>query len=82
MALPDAFVSPHTWASHASLLVPVLSDDVDDLPIPGDMQRREIQRIFLQNISDIQRRTDAMLFCNLPPRVLERLGSMVVDIQV
>lgn len=82
LALPDAFVSPHTWAGYASLLVPVLSDDVGDLPIPGDMRHREIQRIFLQNISDIQRRTDAMLFCNLPPRVLERLGSMVVDIQM
>ncbi|KAL4080156.1 hypothetical protein V8B97DRAFT_1914244 [Scleroderma yunnanense] len=82
LALPDAFVSPHTWTSYASLLVPVLSDDVGDVPIPRDMRYREIQRALLHNISDIQRRTDAMLFRNLPPRVLERLGSMVVDIQL
>ncbi|KAL4074347.1 hypothetical protein J3A83DRAFT_4509821 [Scleroderma citrinum] len=82
LALPDAFVSPHTWTSYASLLVPVLSDDVGDVPIPRDMRYREIQRALLHNISDIQRRTDAMLFRNLPPRVLERLGSMVVDIQI
>jgi mediator of RNA polymerase II transcription subunit 12 len=34
------------------------------------------------NLKDIQRRNDAMLFRNLPPRKLERLGSLVVDIQI
>jgi hypothetical protein len=82
LSLPDAFVSPTTWVTHSSLLVSILSDDIGDNCAPGDQRHREIHRILLDNSSDIQRRNDAMLFCNLPPRVLERLGSMVVDIQV
>ncbi|KAH7888428.1 hypothetical protein F5I97DRAFT_1803562 [Phlebopus sp. FC_14] len=80
LSLPDAFVSPDTWACHSSLLVSILSDTIGD-PLPGDLRQREIQRIFLDSLTDIERRNDAMLFRNLPPRVLERLGSMVIDIQ-
>ncbi|KAF9219563.1 hypothetical protein BS17DRAFT_760662 [Gyrodon lividus] len=81
LSLPDAFVSPNIWVTHSLLLVSILSDDIDDNSAPGDQRQREVQRILLDNLSDIQRRNDAMLFRNLPPRVLERLGSMVVDIQ-
>lgn len=82
LTLPDAFVSPHTWANSASFVVPILSNDNNSNSTPGDTCNREIQRVLHHNITDIQRRTDAMLFRNLPPRVPERLGSMVVDIQI
>lgn len=82
LTLPDVFVSPNTWASHSSLLASVLSNAVGDHSLPGDQRQREIQRLLLENLTDIRRRNDAMLFRNLPPRALERLGSMVVDIQV
>lgn len=84
LILPDAFVSPNTWASHSALLASVLSDAFGDHEhsLSGDLRQREIQQLLLENLSDIQRRNDAMLFRNLPPRALERLGSMVVDIQV
>ncbi|KAI6121312.1 hypothetical protein F5141DRAFT_1186585 [Pisolithus sp. B1] len=82
LTLPDAFVSPHTWANSASFVVPILSNDNSSNSTPGDTRTREAQRVLHHNITDIQRRTDAMLFRNLPPRVLERLGSMVVDIQI
>ncbi|KAI6169577.1 hypothetical protein EDD17DRAFT_1784529, partial [Pisolithus thermaeus] len=82
LTLPDAFVSPHTWANSASFVVPILSNDNSSNTTPGDTRTREAQRVLHHNITDIQRRTDAMLFRNLPPRVLERLGSMVVDIQI
>lgn len=82
LTIPDAFVSPNTWAGHASLLTSALTDAVGDHSLPGDQRQREIQHLLLGNLSDIQRRNDAMLFRNLPPRALERLGSMVVDIQV
>ncbi|KIJ67463.1 hypothetical protein HYDPIDRAFT_108239 [Hydnomerulius pinastri MD-312] len=80
LSLPDAFVSPNAWVNHSSLLLSILSD-IGDTAGPADQRQREIQRILLDNLSDIQKRNDAMLFRNLPPRVLERLGSMVVDIQ-
>ncbi|KAG8221691.1 hypothetical protein J3R82DRAFT_1977 [Butyriboletus roseoflavus] len=81
LTIPDAFVSPNTWAGHSSSLTSALSGTVGDHSLPGDQRQREIQQLLLENLSDIQRRNDAMLFRNLPPRALERLGSMVVDIQ-
>ncbi|KAG6370976.1 hypothetical protein JVT61DRAFT_10690 [Boletus reticuloceps] len=81
LTIPDSFVSPNSWAAHSSLLTSVLSGAFGDPSLPGDQRRREIHRLLLGNLSDIQRRNDAMLFRNLPPRALERLGSMVVDIQ-
>ncbi|KAI6044642.1 hypothetical protein EDC04DRAFT_2641397 [Pisolithus marmoratus] len=82
LTLPDAFVSPHTWANNASFVVPILSHDHSSTSTSSDTRSRVTQRALHRNITDIQRRTDAMLFRNLPPRVLERLGSMVVDIQI
>ncbi|KAH7905552.1 hypothetical protein BJ138DRAFT_1072652 [Hygrophoropsis aurantiaca] len=76
MSLPDVFVSPATWTAHSALLSGIFSESV-----ALDLRYREVQRILLNNLADIQRRNDAMLFRNLPPRVLERLGSMVVDVQ-
>ncbi|KAH7922771.1 hypothetical protein BV22DRAFT_1094076 [Leucogyrophana mollusca] len=76
MGLPDAFISPSVWKANSSFLTAIISE-----PITPDHRYREVQRTLLDNLDDIQRRNDAMLFRNLPPRVLERLGSMVVDIQ-
>lgn len=80
VALPDALVSPSTWLAHSSLLRSLFADPADS--IPSDCRRREFQRLLSDNFMDIQRRNDAMLFRNLPPRKLERLGSLVVDIQI
>lgn len=82
LTIPDALVSPNAWAAHSSLLATALSDAFGDNPLPGGQRQREIQQLLLENLSDVQRRNDAMLFRNFPPRALERLGSMVVDIQV
>ncbi|KAG9310727.1 transcription mediator complex subunit Med12-domain-containing protein [Chiua virens] len=82
IVLPDSFVSPNTWAIHSSLLASILSKSVGDNSVPGDQRQCEVQRLLLENLSAIRRRNDAMLFRNLPPRALERLGSMVVHIQV
>lgn len=80
VALPDTFVSPSTWLAHSSLLCSVLAGPADSGP--SDCRRRDFQQLISDNLMDIQRRNDAMLFRNLPPRKLERLGSLVVDIQI
>ncbi|KAG1745538.1 uncharacterized protein EDB91DRAFT_1236376 [Suillus paluster] len=80
MTLPDTLVSPSTWLAHSSLLCSVLADAAGDEP--SDCRRRDFQQLISDNLMDIQRRNDAMLFRNLPPRKLERLGSLVVDIQI
>ncbi|OAX39947.1 hypothetical protein K503DRAFT_781763 [Rhizopogon vinicolor AM-OR11-026] len=80
VALPDAFVSPSIWLAHSSLLSSLLAESTGGGP--SDIRRREFQHLLSDNFVDIQRRNDAMLFRNLPPRKLERLGSLVVDIQI
>ncbi|KAG1807752.1 hypothetical protein EV424DRAFT_1543731 [Suillus variegatus] len=80
VALPDTFVSPRTWLAHSLLLCSALAGPVDSGP--SDCRRRDFQQLISDNLRDIQRRNDAMLFRNLPPRKLERLGSLVVDIQI
>lgn len=80
VALPDTFVSPSTWLAHSSLLCSALTGPADSGP--SDYRRRDFQQLISDNLIDIQRRNDAMLFRNLPPRKLERLGSLVVDIQI
>ncbi|KAG2113880.1 uncharacterized protein F5147DRAFT_788005 [Suillus discolor] len=80
VALPDTFVSPRTWLAHSLLLCSALAGPADSGP--SDCRRRDFQQLISDNLRDIQRRNDAMLFRNLPPRKLERLGSLVVDIQI
>lgn len=80
MTLPDTLVSPSTWLAHSALLSSLLADTTG--AGPNDCRRRDFQRLLSDNFVDIQRRNDAMLFRNLPPRKLERLGSLVVDIQI
>jgi mediator of RNA polymerase II transcription subunit 12 len=80
VALPDTFVSPSAWLAHSSLLCSALAGPADIGP--SNCRRRDFQQLLSDNLKDIQRRNDAMLFRNLPPRKLERLGSLVVDIQI
>ncbi|KAG1727617.1 hypothetical protein EDB19DRAFT_1897524 [Suillus lakei] len=80
VALPDTFVSPSTWLAHSSILCSALAGPADGGP--SDCRRRDFQQLISDNLIDIQRRNDAMLFRNLPPRKLERLGSLVLDIQI
>ncbi|KAG1837915.1 hypothetical protein DFJ58DRAFT_862003 [Suillus subalutaceus] len=80
VTLPDTFVSPSTWLAHSSLLRSALAGPADSGL--SDCRRRDFQQFISDNLIDIQRRNDAMLFRNLPPRKLERLGSLVLDIQI
>jgi len=82
LSLPDAFVSPTLWVAHSALLINTLEETVGDEVLQGDPRQDGIGQILLEHSADIKRRNEAMLFRNLPPRVLARLGSMVVDIQV
>ncbi|TFK53918.1 hypothetical protein OE88DRAFT_1717321 [Heliocybe sulcata] len=73
LALPDAFVSPRTWLAHADLIFEVLRPDLDS---------RAVQQDLLDNLADIRRRNEAMLFRVLPPREPAMLGSAVSDVQL
>lgn len=47
-----------------------------------EQNSREIQQILLDNLFDVQRRNEDMLFLNLPTRVSAQLGTAVSDVKV
>ncbi|KZT24227.1 hypothetical protein NEOLEDRAFT_1067868 [Neolentinus lepideus HHB14362 ss-1] len=73
LVLPDAFVSPRTWLTHADLISKVLQQEVESHAVQQDL---------LDNLADIKRRNEAMLFRVLPPREPATLGSAVSDVQL
>ncbi|EGO25090.1 hypothetical protein SERLADRAFT_368519 [Serpula lacrymans var. lacrymans S7.9] len=83
MTLSDAFVSPSVWTAHSSLITEALSSNLAGQPGGDQLQsHKDVLSILLDNLTDIKRRNEAMLFRNLPPRALARMGSVVADIQV
>lgn len=74
---------------HSILLTEVLTTDIVDQDHAigdngGPMQQgsNDIQQNILDNFTDIKQRNEAMLFKNMPPLALAKLGSTVIDIQV
>ena len=73
---------------HATLLEDILTSNITEADHSiGDRHHIQqnaynVQQILVDNFLDIKRRNEAMLFKVLPPRVLARLGSTVMDIQV
>lgn len=83
LALPDSFVSPRMWTVHASLLCDVLAEII---PHSGEQfterNSREVGQVLLDNVSDIKRRNEAMLFRRFPVEMSVGLGSAVTDIKL
>lgn len=83
LALPDSFVSPRMWTVHASLLCDVLTGII---PNSGeqftDRNSQDIRQALLDNVSDIKKRNEAMLFREFPVDISIELGSAVTDIKV
>jgi mediator of RNA polymerase II transcription subunit 12, fungi type len=82
LTLPDAYISPRTWTKHAALLNEVLASKILG-PEGGSDQgySRDIEQALMDNLSDIKRRNDAMMFCNLQPPILTQLWTAAADIQ-
>jgi len=71
------------WAVHASLLCNVLTGVI---PISGkhftERNSQDVRQALLNNVSDIKRRNEAMLFSSFPIDTSARLGSAIADIKV
>ncbi|KAI0045300.1 hypothetical protein FA95DRAFT_1495630 [Auriscalpium vulgare] len=78
LVLPDAFISPRMWITHAALLDEVLNREPNSAQVesPGDV----VVGLLAENFYDIQKRNDAMWFRNMPPRLLARLTDAVADV--
>ncbi|KAI9510086.1 hypothetical protein F5148DRAFT_1182339 [Russula earlei] len=78
LVIPDAFISPRMWITHATQLQEIFIGNPrqDHNPRPTET----IYTMLSDNFADIQKRNDAMWFRNLPPRVLARLTEAVSDV--
>ncbi|TFY65710.1 hypothetical protein EVG20_g5379 [Dentipellis fragilis] len=74
LVLPDALLSPRMWSKHSSLLRVMLAYDCEEGS--SEVCKHYVQQLN-DNFMDIANRNDAMLFRNLPPRVLARLSEAV-----
>ncbi|OBZ68162.1 Mediator of RNA polymerase II transcription subunit 12 [Grifola frondosa] len=84
LALPDAFVSPRMWIQHSTFLEQLLMDALpgDSSGSTGQQNVNALHHTFLERLSDVKRRNEAMLFRHLPPRVLGVLSSALSDIKL
>ncbi|KAF7301177.1 Med12 domain-containing protein [Mycena indigotica] len=83
LALPDAFVSPRMWSTHAALVSEALNESLahDSMEAHIAQNSQDIQQLLLDSFSDIKRRNEAMLFTNLPAHVSAKLRTVVSDVQ-
>lgn len=77
-------MNPRVWSQHSSLLEEILDEHVNrTTPDPARQEpgTPALNEQFLSAYEDIKRRNDAMLFRNLPSRVLGSLSSALSDIK-
>ncbi|KAF8160920.1 hypothetical protein B0H34DRAFT_795767 [Crassisporium funariophilum] len=84
LALPDAFVSPRMWTTYSNLLESVMSEVA--MRVTNDrcieINTRDLRRRLHENLSDIARRNEAMLFRGPIAVVSARLGTAVTDVKL
>lgn len=78
LALPDAFVNPRIWAQHSTILDEALMNS----GLAIEQTTQALHQTFIEILADVRRRNDAMLFRELPPRVVGHLSSALSDIKV
>ncbi|KAI0344762.1 hypothetical protein BDW22DRAFT_1354912 [Trametopsis cervina] len=84
LALPDSYVNPRSWVSHAALLEATLEEHLNQADSPRSSERhtQALDRTLLDTLEDVKNRNEAMLFRNLPPRVVGLLSSALSDIKL
>ncbi|EKM53974.1 uncharacterized protein PHACADRAFT_196411 [Phanerochaete carnosa HHB-10118-sp] len=84
LGLRDGFVNPRLWAQHSLLFEEVLREHISRTSSESRNSRGTpaLNDSFLAAYEDVKRRNDAMLFRNIPPRVLGSLSSALSDIKL
>lgn len=72
------------WNMHAPLISEVMVEGVlgQSNDQYTEQHSRDIHQLLTDNLTDIQRRNEAMLFRKLPPHTSTELGSAVSDVKV
>ena len=87
LGLRDAFVNPRVWSQHSALLEGILAEHINRHTVdPAQSSESSgtpaLNETFLAAYENVKKRNDAMLFRNLPPRVLGSISSTLSDIKV
>ncbi|KAI0093156.1 hypothetical protein BDY19DRAFT_989824 [Irpex rosettiformis] len=82
LALPDAFVNPRIWAQQSMFLEEAISDFSRNNPSATEQNVQALDQTIVDTFADIRRRNDAMLFRELPPRIVGHLSSALLDIKL
>lgn len=84
LALPDAFVSPRMWLLQSHSLDTLLNDYIAAHASLTDPEHTAatLHETLLDIFSDVKQRNEAMLFYDLPPRMLGGLSSTLSTIKV
>jgi mediator of RNA polymerase II transcription subunit 12 len=70
------------WTLHASILCNVLTGIALHPEQSTDRNSQNVGQVLLDNVSDIKRRNEAMLFLSRPVGTSDQLGTAVADIKV
>ncbi len=80
MALSEAFVNPRNWVQHGDTIADLLRENIEGGPL-SDQTTQGLRQHFLDSFADVQKRNEALLFRDLPPRVSGSLSSALSDIK-
>ncbi|KAL1745362.1 hypothetical protein HDZ31DRAFT_36596 [Schizophyllum fasciatum] len=83
IAIPEAFVSPRMWTAHSALIERVAGEELlNPSPDPRvELRMREVMQRLAENLADVKRRNEALLFLHMPSRV-GSLARTVKDVQL
>lgn len=84
MTIPDALIGPRMWLSYSAVMIERLTNGIHVKPESGDdeldSRGQAVIGLIADNLADIARRNDALLFRNLPPRTVAQLTEAVADV--
>ena len=79
-------MNPRLWLQHSPLLEEILAEHISRTSADAGREvafsTPALNETFLAAYEDVKKRNDAMLFRNLPPRVLGSISSALSDIKV
>ncbi|VDC06366.1 unnamed protein product [Peniophora sp. CBMAI 1063] len=84
LTIPDALIGPRMWLTYSEVMTKRLTGGICATPESGDSEFNTrglaVLGLITDNLADIARRNNALLFRNLPPRTVAQLTEAVADV--
>lgn len=77
------FINPRLWVQHSAILEEAITEYLaKGGSFLTEQNTQALDQTFIDLLADVQKRNNAMLFRDLPPRILGLLSSALTDIKV